>query len=248
METLVSGGILMIPLGLCALAALGYALERLWVMAHMPDAEESQRTLEEAERCLVDRGEAAVAEYCRERNGPLTYIFASLLKRFDTLMLERREMQGTEQQLTQLSEQAGAGALSNFMLKLKSLGDLKDELVLETDEAGKAFLSRHLVVINTIGNITPLLGLFGTILGMITSFEAIAVAGTGDPKVVAGGISVALVTTATGLAIAIPSIVVYRYLARRADHFRGQLEVYGLAFVNSLLVVGQKQLDEQASS
>ena len=244
METLMSGGILMIPLGLCALLALGFALERLWVLSRIPDAENAQNILEEAERCLAERGEAAAAEYCRDHDGPLTYIFASLLKRFDTLMLERREFQATEEQMARLSEQAGAGALSHFMLRLKALGDLRDELVLETDEAGKAYLGRHLVVLNTIGNIAPLLGLFGTILGMITAFEAIAAAGTGDPKVVAGGISQALVTTAAGLAIAIPSIVVYRYLARRAEHFRGHLEVYGLAFVNSLLVAGQKQLDE----
>ena len=248
METLMSGGILMIPLGLCALVALGFALERLWILGHIPDADAAQSILEEAERRLDDQGEAAVAEYCRDQNGPLTYIFASVLKRFDILMLERRELRGTEQRMARLSEQAGAGALSHFMLRLKALGDLRDELALETDEAGKAYLSRHLVVLNTIGNIAPLLGLFGTILGMITSFEAIAVAGTGDPKVVAGGISQALVTTATGLAIAIPSILLYRYLARRAEHFRGHLEVYGLAFVNGLLVVGQDQLDREEAS
>ena len=72
-------------------------------------------------------------------------------------------------------------------------------------------------------------------------------AGTGDPKVVAGGISQALVTTATGLAIAIPTIVAYRYLARRAEHQRSRLEVYGLAFVNTLLMTGQEPLEGEAA-
>ncbi len=67
-------------------------------------------------------------------------------------------------------------------------------------------------------------------------------AGTGDPRVVAGGISQALVTTATGLVIAIPTIVASRYLARKAERARSRLEVYGLAFVNSLLVLSQMEL------
>ena len=247
METLLAGGILMIPLGLCAVLSLAFILERVWVLSRIPDEQAAQQTLEEAERALADRGQEAAAQYCSDHKGPLCFIFASLLKRFDTLMLERREFRPTNERLARLAGQAGAGDLSRFLLEQKELSDLKDELVLETDEAGKVYLSRYLVVLNTIGNISPLLGLFGTILGMITSFKAIAVAGTGDPKVVASGISQALVTTATGLAIAIPTIVAYRSLARRAEHHRSRLEVYGLAFVNTLLMVGQDQLDGEAA-
>jgi biopolymer transport protein ExbB len=220
METLLAGGILMIPLGLCAVLSLAFILERVWVLSRIPGEQAAQQTLEEAERALADRGQEAAAQYCADHRGPLCFIFASLLKRFDTLMLERREFRPTNERLARLAGQAGAG---------------------------KVYLSRYLVVLNTIGNISPLLGLFGTIRGMITSFKAIAVAGTGDPKVVASGISQALVTTATGLAIAIPTIVAYRSLARRADHHRSRLEVYGLAFVNTLLVVGQEQLDGEAA-
>ena len=220
METLLAGGILMIPLGLCAVLSLAFIIERVWVLSRIPGEQAAQQTLEEAERALADRGQEAAAQYCADHRGPLCFIFASLLKRFDTLMLERREFRPTNERLVRLAGQAGAG---------------------------KVYLSRYLVVLNTIGNISPLLGLFGTIRGMITSFKAIAVAGTGDPKVVASGISQALVTTATGLAIASPTIVAYRSLARRAEHHRSRLEVYGLAFVNTLLVVGQEQLDGEAA-
>ena len=220
METLLAGGILMILLGLCAVLSLAFILERVWVLSRIPGEQAAQQTLEEAERALADRGQEAAAQYCADHRGPLCFIFASLLKRFDTLMLERREFRPTNERLGRLAGQAGAG---------------------------KVYLSRYLVVLNTIGNISPLLGLFGTIRGMITSFKAIAVAGTGDPKVVASGISQALVTTATGLAIASPTIVAYRSLARRAEHHRSRLEVYGLAFVNTLLVVGQEQLDGEAA-
>ena len=97
------------------------------------------------------------------------------------------------------------------------------------------------MVLNTIGNVAPLMGLLGTIIGMITAFEAIAVAGTGDPQVVAGGISQALVTTATGLIVAIPTIVAHRFLARRADASRQALEVYGHAFANSLIIASDRE-------
>ena len=243
-DTLVSGGILMIPLGLCAVLALTFIIERGWVLSHIPDARQSQVVLEETEHLLVAQGEAAAAEHCRTHRGPLTFIFAALLKRFDTLMLERREFRETNQRLARLADQAGAGQLAHFLLQHKDLSDLKEELILETEEAGKAYLGSHLVILNTIGNIAPLLGLFGTVLGMITAFEAIAAAGTGDPKVVAGGIAEALVTTAAGLTVAIPTIVSYRYLARRADHHRSQLEVYGHVFANSLLIVSQSRLEE----
>jgi biopolymer transport protein ExbB len=74
---------------------------------------------------------------------------------------------------------------------------------------------------------------------MIIAFEAIAVAGAGDPKVVAGGISQALVTTATGLIIAIPTVVVYRILSRRAEAMRENVEMYGHAFANTLIMSSQ---------
>ena len=76
---------------------------------------------------------------------------------------------------------------------------------------------------------------------MIIAFESIAVAGTGDPKVVAGGISQALGTTAAGLIVAIPTIVAYRYLARRAEICKERVEVYGHAFSNALIMAGKRR-------
>ena len=76
---------------------------------------------------------------------------------------------------------------------------------------------------------------------MIQAFESIAAAGTGDPKVVAGGISQALITTATGLIIAIPAIVFYRYLGHKADASRSNIEVYAISFANTLLALLERQ-------
>ncbi|MCP4996755.1 MAG: MotA/TolQ/ExbB proton channel family protein, partial [Gammaproteobacteria bacterium] len=78
-------------------------------------------------------------------------------------------------------------------------------------------LERHLNTLGTIAAITPLLGLLGTVIGMIKVFAAITTAGVGDPAVLAGGISEALITTAAGLSVAIPSLMFYRYFTGRVD-------------------------------
>ena len=70
-------------------------------------------------------------------------------------------------------------------------------------------LERNLSFLSTIGNITPLLGLLGTVFGMIKAFNVISIMGVGQPEALAGGISEALLTTAFGLSVAIPTIVNY---------------------------------------
>lgn len=80
-------------------------------------------------------------------------------------------------------------------------------------------LERFLNTLGTIAGITPLLGLLGTVIGMIKVFSAIMISGVGDAQVLAGGISQALITTASGLTVAIPSYFFYRY-------FRGRVAEY----------------------
>ena len=77
-------------------------------------------------------------------------------------------------------------------------------------------LGRYLNTLGTIAAITPLLGLLGTVIGMIKVFAAITTQGVGDAAVLAGGISEALITTAAGLSVAIPTLMFYRY-------FRGKV-------------------------
>ena len=78
-------------------------------------------------------------------------------------------------------------------------------------------LERYLNTLGTIAAITPLLGLLGTVFGMIEVFNVISVRGSGDAQLLAGGISQALITTAAGLTVAIPTLLFYRY-------FRGKIE------------------------
>jgi biopolymer transport protein ExbB len=79
------------------------------------------------------------------------------------------------------------------------------------------FLERGLVILATVANVAPLMGFLGTVAGMILAFASIEAAGDVDPALVAGGIKVALLTTATGLAIAIPVNIAYNYFVTRID-------------------------------
>ena len=89
-------------------------------------------------------------------------------------------------------------------------------------EAGK--LQRYLTVLATIANITPLLGLLGTVIGMIKVFQVISVQGVGKPAALASGISEALITTAAGLIIAIPTVVFYNYFYKKTNNYILEME------------------------
>jgi biopolymer transport protein ExbB len=79
------------------------------------------------------------------------------------------------------------------------------------------FLERGLVILATVANVAPLMGFLGTVAGMILAFASIEAANSVEPSLVAGGIKVALLTTATGLAIAIPVNIAYNYFVSRID-------------------------------
>lgn len=103
----------------------------------------------------------------------------------------------------------------------------RDEMRERMEAAGGAQLAgleRYLTVLSTVANIAPLLGFLGTVWGMILAFEAIAARGLGDPAVVANGISQALITTAAGLAIAIPSFFFYNVFMGRAEAYATEME------------------------
>ncbi len=93
-------------------------------------------------------------------------------------------------------------------------------------------LERFLPMLNIMGAISPLLGLLGTVTGMISTFHVITLYGTGDPRMMSGGISTALVTTMLGLAVAIPIMLLYTFLCRRVAHVIGDMEEKAVALTN----------------
>jgi biopolymer transport protein ExbB len=95
-------------------------------------------------------------------------------------------------------------------------------------------LERFLNSLGTIASISPLLGLLGTVAGIIRAFNAVMLGGMGDPSKLAGGISEALVTTAAGLAVAIPSFIAYRYLRGKVERIVIEMEKIAVTFADSL--------------
>lgn len=95
--------------------------------------------------------------------------------------------------------------------------EIMKESIEETGRQVVHELERFLNTLGTIASITPLLGLLGTVIGMIKVFAAIMSSGVGDPSVLAGGISEALITTAAGLSVAIPTLMFYRYFRGAVD-------------------------------
>jgi len=96
-------------------------------------------------------------------------------------------------------------------------------------------LERYLGTLGTIAAISPLLGLLGTVLGMIKVFAAITTSGVGNPGVLAGGISEALITTAAGLSVAIPALIAYRYLRGRIDGLVVEMEKETMKFLETVV-------------
>jgi len=96
-------------------------------------------------------------------------------------------------------------------------------------------LERYLNTLGTIAAISPLMGLLGTVIGMIKVFAAITANGVGNPGVLAGGISEALITTAAGLCVAIPALIAYRYLRGRVDALVVQMEKETIKFLETVV-------------
>jgi len=112
------------------------------------------------------------------------------------------------------------------------------EIIKESiEEAGRHVvhgLEQYLNTLGTIAAIAPLLGLLGTVIGMIKVFAVITVQGIGDPGVLANGISEALITTAAGLTVAIPSLIFYRYFRGKIDSLVVSMEQEALKMVEVL--------------
>lgn len=106
---------------------------------------------------------------------------------------------------------------------------LEDALISELHS-----LERFLTTLGTIASISPLLGLLGTVFGMIDVFHTLNQAGSRDPSMFSGGIGEALVTTAVGLCIAIPSLIFHRHFQRRVEEYSQQLEQEGRLLIGAI--------------
>jgi len=112
--------------------------------------------------------------------------------------------------------------------------ELLEEKVREVALDQIPILEKFMWILATTAHITPLVGLLGTVTGMIKAFDVIAIQGVGKPEKLAEGISQALITTAAGLSVAIPALVCYNYLNKKIDLTINEMEKASVEFMDIL--------------
>ncbi len=129
------------------------------------------------------------------------------------------------------SARSAGGSAATLEMQLATMDNLKRAVrkaqFLEGDR-----MSRSLSFLATTGSATPFIGLFGTVWGIMTSFQDIGVRGSASLAVVAPGISEALVATAAGLAVAIPAVIFFNYYANKVAEFESNVESFSTDFIN----------------
>ena len=109
-----------------------------------------------------------------------------------------------------------------------------EELMYEKMLSAKPALERFIALIALTAATAPLLGLLGTVTGMINTFNMITVFGTGDPRMLSGGISEALITTKFGLVVAVPALICHAFVTRKVKGVLGSMEQVSIGFINGL--------------
>lgn len=192
------GGIMMYPLVLSSLLALGVLIAKAYTLlvAHLKSKKVLKEVTDLARAGRLDEA-IAVAE---RTPGPVAAILLTGLRR----VVERQ-----------------ASSSQDIEKAIKTTGSI---------ELG--FLERGLTVLATVANVAPLMGFLGTVAGMISAFGAIALAGQVEAGLVAGGIKIALITTAAGLVIAIPVNIGYNFFVSRIDKLIIDMEQGTAAVLN----------------
>ncbi|MDP7537346.1 MAG: MotA/TolQ/ExbB proton channel family protein [Methylococcales bacterium] len=190
------GGLMLLPIVLCSIVALGIIVERFWSLKR--------------NKILPPDLVPQVWKLSRE-------------EKLDAMAIRH------------LKVGSPLGAILAAGLSNSRFGrEIMKESIEEVGRQVAHDLERYLTTLGTISAITPLLGLLGTVVGMIKVFAAIMSQGVGDPSVLAGGISEALITTAAGLAVAIPSLMFHRYFEGRVDDLVLNMEEESLKLIEMI--------------
>ena len=201
------GGPFMYPLMLWSMLSIAFFLERIWTYARLR-SEDQLADITNDINSRIDSGASLdqLREYCSEVGKLEGEVYGEGIERFEHLSREQRTME-----------------------------EMREEMNGTVERAALGYLERYLAVIDFVSKSVVLLGLLGTVNGMINAFEGIAEKGLGEPTIVAAGISEALITTVTGLVIAVPSIAIFTYFSNRATGKSVEFEAYGHGFVDALL-------------
>ena len=148
----------------------------------------------------------------------------------------------TPERMQLIRQQSSLGQLMVAGLNNSTPGrDIMKESIQEAAQHVMHQLERFLNALGTIAAIAPLLGLLGTVIGMIKVFSEIMLQGTGNANVLAGGISEALITTAAGLSVAIPTLIFHRYFQRKVESLLIEMEQESQKLVE--VVHGEREVD-----
>ena len=188
-DLIIRGGLLMIPLGICSIIALGIIIERAFTLRHSHIFPEG--FINDVQKMFfTGRVEGALA-LCKKTDTPIAWVVEAGLEGY---------------------------------LKDRSKEEIEEAIKTEASLHMIPRLERYLSGLATIAQISTLLGLLGTVIGIIGAFDVIAVVGVGDMGALAGNIGVALVTTAAGLIIAIPTTVANNYFISKANSIIIEME------------------------
>ena len=146
-------------------------------------------------------------------------------------MLKDRKLEEAKQLLHRLGRCPAARVIEASLAWSDQSLDVLDNILQEGYMRQLSSLERYLSIVGVLASIAPLLGLLGTVTGMIETFQAITIFGTGDPRMMSTGISEALITTQAGLGIAIPLLLVHHFLKRRIAYLLDDMEETGTAMV-----------------
>ena len=212
-DLIIQGKWFMIPLGLCSIVGLAVILDRWFYLRNAQ--RELMLVLGKIDE-FVDRSDIdGVHGFCDESPGLLTSIFLAGVKKY-------RQLQ-TEPNLDFIQHEINKA--------------MEDASIINAVD-----LERRLPLLASVGNVAPLFGFAGTVTGMISAFAEIAAATNPDAQTVARGIQEALVTTASGLIIAIPAVLAFNYFSSRIDALNAQTEesANGLIDMMVMTVVQQR--------
>ncbi|MEK6590222.1 MAG: MotA/TolQ/ExbB proton channel family protein [Nitrospinota bacterium] len=206
-ETFEKGGVVMYPI--FAFSVLGSALVIYKWFYFTRLEKDTENFCREFFSFIEKRDMNLAAGLCRARRIPMARIMVSGLKNHLTV-----QSQHNHPEFIKGSEEKTVGAIREVIL-----GEIPR-------------MERHLSTIAVTATILPMLGLLGTITGMITTFEIISIKGTGDPRTLGAGISEALITTEAGLITSIPLIFMHNHLSNRYDRLIASIEQNAARFLN----------------
>jgi biopolymer transport protein ExbB len=206
-DILISGGPVMIPLGVLSMVALAIIIERLWILRRSNFLQAA--TVQTLSGLLAGSKFRGAVDFCHRHPGPFTDLVTALIENRNAPYEELKEILEDTGRLQLMSLQRGLPALATIV-------------------AG-----------------APLLGLLGTVIGMIKIFSVVATSGSGITEQLSSGISQALITTATGLVIAIPALFTHSYLESRAVAILSDIEAQILDFLH---LVRQREMEPEGNT